>query len=90
MQVSSSTHPTHRSDDLTASVLDLLHTVHEMPENMASDVPFATLDFDSLVLVELAVKLSRTHGVEIADAEIIDARTPADVVDLLRSKGVRG
>ncbi|MGW2635609.1 acyl carrier protein [Streptomyces sp. NPDC001348] len=49
---------------------------------------FATMELDSLDLVELAVILSDHYGVALEDTEIEEAGTIENTVALLRDKGV--
>lgn len=71
-------------------LIDILRTDYEVPEDAGVDTDFETLEFDSLVLVEFAVALSRRFGVEVEDHELHEAGTIAATAELLRSKGVRG
>jgi acyl carrier protein len=47
------------------------------------------LGADSLDLVELIMEMEETFGIQIADEELEKIRTIQDVVDFLRSKGVK-
>lgn len=60
------------------------------PLSAATD--FESLEFDSLVLVELAVILTREFGVEITDEELADGRTIGETAALLarKSKALAG
>ncbi|MBT2481756.1 acyl carrier protein [Streptomyces sp. ISL-94] len=74
---------------LTDLLLDILRTEYGVPDSTDADTGFDTLDFDSLVLLELAVDLSRRFDVEVADDELQAAGTVAAMADLLTSKGVQ-
>jgi acyl carrier protein len=47
------------------------------------------LGADSLDLVELIMEMEENFGIEIADAELEKIRTIQDVIDFLKSKGVK-
>ncbi|WP_217165381.1 acyl carrier protein [Streptomyces sp. AC512_CC834] len=47
---------------------------------------FESLEFDSLVLVELAVILTRDYGVEITDEELAEAETIEATAALVNSR----
>ncbi|GAA4785958.1 acyl carrier protein [Streptomyces ziwulingensis] len=47
---------------------------------------FESLEFDSLVLVELAVILTRDYGVEVTDEELAEAETIEATAALVNSK----
>ncbi|MEW1569976.1 acyl carrier protein, partial [Streptomyces sp. NPDC093509] len=59
--------------DLTEAVLDIVRGKFEAPQGTTATTPYEDMDFDSLVLLELAVHLSKVYGVEIGDDEILDA-----------------
>jgi acyl carrier protein len=46
------------------------------------------MEFDSLVLVEVAVELSRRFGAEVSHEEVQEAGNVTGTVALLKSKGV--
>ncbi|MFF3938596.1 acyl carrier protein [Streptomyces phaeofaciens] len=71
-------------------LLDILRTDYEVPEATDVDTDFESLEFDSLVLVEFAVALSRRFDVDIEDHELQEAGTIAGTVELLKSKGIQG
>jgi acyl carrier protein len=71
-------------------LIDILRTDYEVPENTDVDTDFESLEFDSLVLVEFAVALSRRFDVDVEDHELKDAGTIAGTAELLKSKGVQG
>ncbi|MEV7736586.1 acyl carrier protein [Streptomyces sp. NPDC088921] len=75
---------------LADAVLTLLVEKYEAPaETTAVDTEFELIGFDSLILVEVAVDLSRRYGTEVADDELQEAGTAAAVAELLVAKGVR-
>ncbi|MFE3854965.1 acyl carrier protein [Streptomyces griseorubiginosus] len=80
---------TSASAALAEAVLALLIDKYEAPaETTAVDTEFELIGFDSLILVEVAVDLSRRYGTEVADDELQEAGTAAAVADLLVAKGV--
>ena len=76
-------------DDLTHAVLAVVRDKFEAPRDTTATTPYADMDFDSLVLLELAVHLSKVYGVEVTDDEILGAATVAETAGLLTAKGVR-
>ncbi|MFI5809207.1 acyl carrier protein [Streptomyces sp. NPDC051561] len=75
---------------LSDQILDLLRTDYDAPDTTTVDTDYESLGFDSLVLVEVAVDLTRRFGVEVADDELQQAGNIAATIELLRSKGVSG
>ncbi|MEX1656936.1 acyl carrier protein [Streptomyces pseudovenezuelae] len=71
-------------------ILDVLRTHFEVPEDTSVDTGFEGLDLDSLVLIELAVMLTKQYGVELTGDEIATAGTAAKVAELLSVKGANG
>lgn len=55
------------------------------PIEVTLDATKEDLDLDSLAAVELAVILSKEHGIDIPDDELADAKTLADIVALMDS-----
>lgn len=47
------------------------------------------LGADSLDLVELIMEMEENFGLEISDSELEKIRTIQDVIDFLRSKGIK-
>ncbi|MEV5351574.1 acyl carrier protein [Streptomyces sp. NPDC052693] len=75
--------------DLTEAVLHIIRGKFEAPQDTTATTPYEDMDFDSLVLLELAVHLSKVYGVEIGDDEILDATNVAETARLLTAKGAR-
>jgi acyl carrier protein len=78
-----------QTSSLVDTVLALAVTKGEAPEDITPDTPFEDMDFDSLILVELAVALSNTFHVEVTDDELREAGTVAAAAALLADKGVQ-
>ncbi|MEV8335053.1 acyl carrier protein [Streptomyces niveus] len=74
------------SDSLTREVLDLLTSEYEAPADTSPDTDFERLGFDSLILVEVGVDLTKRYGVEIGDDELRTAGNVTRTVELLLSK----
>ncbi|MEW2304699.1 acyl carrier protein [Streptomyces sp. NPDC006655] len=73
---------------LADAVVKLLVEKYEAPaETMTVDTEFEALGFDSLILVEVAVDLSRRYDIEVADDELQEAGTAARTAELLAAKG---
>lgn len=47
------------------------------------DVPFMTLGYDSLALLETAGRVERTYGVTLVDDAVSEAETPRLLLDLI-------
>jgi acyl carrier protein len=74
---------------LTGELLHLITTKYADGKAVTADTPFESLDFDSLVLVEVAVALSKRYAVTVTDDELDRAGTITGAVALLEAKGVR-
>ncbi|MFI6930372.1 acyl carrier protein [Streptomyces sp. NPDC050287] len=73
---------------LADALLTLLVDKYEAPaETTTVDTEFELLGFDSLILVEVAVDLSRRYGIEVADDELQEAGTAVRAAELLAAKG---
>lgn len=77
---------TSLADDL----LSLLREEYDAPPETSLESSYEDLDFDSLVLVEIAVALSQKYDIDVTDSEMQEVGTVAATLDLLRSKGVSG
>ncbi|MEE1784152.1 acyl carrier protein [Streptomyces sp. SP17BM10] len=53
---------------------------------LSADTDFESLEFDSLVLVELAVILTREFGVEVTDEELVASTTIEGAAALVAAK----
>jgi acyl carrier protein len=68
-------------------ILDVLRTQFEVPAETTADTDFESLDLDSLVLIELAVILTKQYGIDVAGEELAAAGNVAKVAELLSAKG---
>jgi acyl carrier protein len=64
----------------------LLDDFKVRPEAMGADTTFGDLNFDSLVIVELALVLDKEFDIELDDGELTDAMTVADAAELVSAK----
>lgn len=72
------------------ALLKVLTEKYEAPaETTTADTKFELLGFDSLILVEVAVDLSRQFGTEVTDSELHEAGTAANAARVLADRGVR-
>jgi len=78
-----------QTQTLTDQLLDLIISKYEAPEGTTAETSFELLDFDSLVLVEVAVALSGRYAITVTDEELHEAGSIAGTVALLEAKGVR-
>ena len=74
---------------LTDQLLDLITTKYAAQEDVTAETSFESLDFDSLVLVEVAVALSSRYGITVTDDELYEAGNVAGTAALLEAKGVQ-
>ncbi|MEU1408705.1 acyl carrier protein [Streptomyces sp. NPDC005728] len=81
---------THRTSVRPEPILDVLRTNFEVPDDTSADTDFESLDLDSLVLIELAVILTKQYGVQVTGEELATAGTVAKVAELLSAKGANG
>ncbi|MGH4011148.1 MAG: acyl carrier protein [Pseudonocardiaceae bacterium] len=56
--------------------------------DLQPDRTLGDLSFDSLIVIEFGLSMNKEFGVAIADDELDDEFTVADVVSLLQEKGV--
>ncbi|MDJ1132031.1 acyl carrier protein [Streptomyces iconiensis] len=75
--------------ELSQEVLATVRGKFEAPQESTALTPYEDMEFDSLVLLELAVHLSKEYGVEVTDAEILDASDVARTAALLVGKDAR-
>lgn len=76
-------------NSLAQYISETLTAKFDIPaEFVDASTSYEALELDSLVLVELAVILSREYGVEITDDEIKDAQTIENTARLLLQKGL--
>lgn len=68
------------------AVLDVLTTHFDVPAGTAANTDFQSLDLDSLVLIELAVILTKQYGVEVDGKELATAGTAAKAAALVSEK----
>lgn len=76
---------------LEEKVIDII--VEQLGVSREQCVPEASfiddLGADSLDIVELIMEMEENFGIQIADEELEQIRTIKDVIDFLRSKGVK-
>jgi acyl carrier protein len=78
-----------QTQTLTDQLLNMFTTKYGAPEDTTADTSFELLDFDSLVLVEVAVALSTRYDIHVTDDELREAGDIANTVTLLEGKGVQ-
>ena len=78
-----------QTQTLTDQLLSIITAKCAAPDDTTAETPFEVLDIDSLVLVEVAVALSRRYDVTVTDDELREAGNVAGTVALLEAKGVR-
>jgi acyl carrier protein len=81
---------THRTSVRPELILDVLRTHFEVSDDTSVDTDFGDLDLDSLVLIELAVMLTKQYGVQLTGEELATASTAAKVAELLSVKVAKG
>lgn len=76
---------TGASAEIAAEIAAVMTASLELPvDRIELDAPFADLELDSLVLVELAVLIEGRFGVEITELELATAGTLARTAELVR------
>jgi acyl carrier protein len=78
-----------QTQTLTDQLLSLMISKYGAPKDTTAETSFEHLDFDSLVLVEVAVALSGQYKITITHDELNEAGNIAGTVALLDAKGVR-
>lgn len=75
------------ADTVTERIITVMaETLETAPGKITADTVFEELDFDSLVLVELAVILQREFGVEVTDDELADSGTVGKAAALVNAR----
>jgi acyl carrier protein len=78
-----------QTQTLTDQLLNLITSKYAAPEGTTAETSFEFLDFDSLVLVEVAVALRGRYDITVTDEELREAGNIAGTVALLEAKGVQ-
>lgn len=78
-----------QTQTLTDQLLDLIISKYAAPADTTAETSFELLDFDSLVLTEVAVALSGRYAITVTDEDLRKADNIAGTVALLETKGVR-
>lgn len=75
--------------NLTDTVLRIVRDKFEAPEGTTAETSYEAMEFDSLVLLELAVHLSNVFGIEVTDEDILTTGNVTETAGLLADKGAR-
>lgn len=78
-----------QTQTLTEQLLNFFISKYAAPQDTTAETSFDLLDFDSLVLVEVAVALSTRYDIHVTDDELRAAGNIAGTVALLEAKGVQ-
>ncbi|MFI6294199.1 acyl carrier protein [Nonomuraea sp. NPDC050790] len=54
------------------------------------ETPFADLDYDSLAVLEMTVRVEREFGVKLGDDEVGGVKLPSEFIDLVNSRLPQG
>lgn len=74
------------TEAIQARVFEALEEFGAEPDAIALDAPFATLDVDSLDMVELAQIVKEEYGVEISGEDMPKLKTVGDAVSLVAER----
>lgn len=75
------------SDDTFETFQDLAVEVLQVPKDkVQKDATFASLDADSLDLVELVMALEEKFDIEVEETELEDVKTVGQAFDLVEGK----
>jgi acyl carrier protein len=75
------------ADTVAECIITMMaETLEIAPDRITPDTVFDELDFDSLVLVELAVILQREFGVEVTDDELAESETVGRATALVKAR----
>lgn len=74
------------TDTITESVIAMISTLGKVPiDRIQPESRLDELDIDSLVIVELSLKLKQDFAIsEEADRELDNAETVQDIIDLVK------
>ncbi|MEV5277560.1 acyl carrier protein [Streptomyces sp. NPDC051994] len=74
---------------LADDLIQILTDKYGLPgEDLSPETRFDALEFDSLVMVELAVILERRLGIPVTDDELLSVESIGEAAELLSTKGV--
>ncbi|MFG3284104.1 acyl carrier protein [Streptomyces sp. NPDC048111] len=74
---------------LADDLIQILTDKYGLPsEELSAETRFEALEFDSLVMVELAVILERRLGFPVTDDELLSVDSIGEAAELLSTKGV--
>jgi acyl carrier protein len=77
---------TQDTESIANEILKVLIDRFDAPEEITIDCAYVDLDLDSLVMVEMAVFLSKRYSVSISEAEVVDASSVLGTATLIVSK----
>ncbi len=80
---------THDHHELTGMLLGIVREKFDAPEGIDAGTAYEEMEFDSLVLLEMAVHLSKVFDVTLTDDEILENGNIAETAKLLADKGAR-
>ena len=74
------------TDAIVATIRDLLVGFQVDPSKVEAGAGFEDLGLDSLDMVELAVKVEDSYGVDIEEEDLADVKTVGDAAALVIAK----
>lgn len=75
-------------DPIAGSIVVALTELKVPTADITPDTTFEAMEIDSLLLVELAVRLQKSFGIEIETDELVPEQTVAEAAAVLAAKGV--
>jgi acyl carrier protein len=75
-------------DSIVGRILMVLAELNVPTADVTPDTTFESMEIDSLLLEELALRLQKSFHVEIETGELVPEQTVADAAEIIAAKGV--
>ncbi|WP_243793863.1 acyl carrier protein [Saccharopolyspora gloriosae] len=73
---------------IAGRIVAVLKELNVPTADVTPDTTFEAMEIDSLLLVELALRLQKSFGIEIETGELVPEQTIAEAAAVLATKGV--
>jgi acyl carrier protein len=75
-------------DSIADRIVMVLAELNVPTADVTPDTAFEAMEIDSLLLVELSLRLQKSFGIEIEIGELVPEQTVAEAAAVLSAKGV--
>ncbi|WP_406690573.1 acyl carrier protein [Saccharopolyspora sp. ID03-671] len=73
---------------IASHIIEILAELNVPTAEITPDTTFEAMEVDSLLLVELTLRLQKSFGIEIETDELVPEQTVAEAATALAAKGV--